>query len=148
VQLWLRNHTCAATRARLTPRRPDSLGADAVAKAPSPRRAWRRGRGGSKAGGRQGRKGWKCHEPLEQIPHGFPMHRRVARSLRVPGKRHPRRREGCFQQLLVLPCPLSHQEMGLPGRQHLVLPCKPRPDHKATLMLANRRIKRTCVTGS
>lgn len=40
------------------------------------------------------------------------------------------------------------QEMGLPGRQHLVLPCKPCPDHKAALTLANRRVKRTCVTGS
>lgn len=45
------------------------------------------------------------------------------------------------------PPPLC-QEMGLPGRQHLVLPCKPCPDHKATLALANRRVKRTCVTGS
>lgn len=147
MQRWLRNHTRAGTCARLTPRLPDSLGADAVAKAPCPRGAWRRG-GRSKAGERQGRKGWKRHEPLEQIPHVFPTHWVVARSLQMPGRRHLRGREGCFHQLLVLPFSLPPQEMGLPGRQHLVLPCKPRPDHKATLTLANRHIKRTCVTGS
>lgn len=90
MQRWLRNRTRAGTCAQLTPRLPDSLGADAMAIAPCPRRVWRRGRGGSKAGGRQWRKGWNRHEPLEQIPRSFPMHRGIARSLHVPGKRHLR----------------------------------------------------------